>query len=66
MQTVVSEPKLRAGSGEKLSEPAVSRAAVKPAFSHRRGRRRLDLSWRFKLAAVGAVSALVAISLLLQ
>ena len=71
MQTAVSDPKLRVGSDEQIDEAddssmVSSRAAVQPAFAHRRGRKRLDLSWRFKLAAAGAVGVLVAMSLLIQ
>ena len=71
MQTAVSDPKLRAVSDEQFdvsstSSMVSSRAAVQPAFTHKRGRRLLDLSWRFKLVTVGAISALVAMSLLIQ
>ena len=66
MQTVVSDPKIRAESSGRLAESAVSRATVQPAFTHKRGRKRPDLSWGFKLAVTGAISALVAISLLIQ
>ena len=67
MQTVVSDPKLRAGSDEVSTSSKVStRAVVQPAFTHKKGRERLDLPWRFKLAAAGAISALVAMSLLIQ
>ena len=71
MQTAVSDPKLRSGSDEQIDEPFTSprvssRAAVQPAFTHKRGRKRLDLSWRLKLGVVASVSALVAVSLLIQ
>ena len=67
MQTAVSDPKLRAGSSGQLTESAVSpRTGVQPAFVHRRGRERPNLSWRFKLTAAGAISVLVALSLLVQ
>ena len=71
MQSAVSDPKLRAGSGGQLAESSdpsgvASRSAAPPAFTHKRGRERLSLSWKFKLAVVGAISALVAVSLLLQ
>ena len=66
MQTAVSDPKLRAGSSERLVESVASRAAVQPVFTHKMGRERLDLSWGFKLAAAVSVSALVAVSLLIQ
>jgi hypothetical protein len=67
MQTAVSDPKLRAGSDESSTSSRVSsRAAVQPDFTHRRGRKRLDLSWRVKLAVAVSVSALIAVSLLVQ
>ncbi len=71
MQSTVSNPTSRAGSSGRFAESSVlsganSRVAVQSAFAHKMGRERLNLSWRFKLAAVGAISALVAVSLLLQ
>ena len=71
MQTAVSDPKLRSRSDEQFDEPFTSsrvspRAAVQPDFTHKRGRKRLDLSWRLKLAVAVSVSALVAVSLLIQ
>ena len=67
MQTAVSDPKLRARSSEQLAESSASaRTGVQPVFAHRRGRERSNLSWRFKLTAAGAISVLVALSLLVQ
>ena len=66
MQTAASNPKLRAGSSERLAESAASCAAVQPAFTHRRGRNHLSLSWRFNLAVAVSVSALIAVSLSIQ
>lgn len=71
MQTAVSDPKLKAVSGEQFDESSTSSmassgAAVQPAFIHKRGRKRLDLPWGFKLAAAVSVSTLVAISFLIQ
>ena len=67
MQTAVSDPKLRAGSSGQLAESAASpRTGVQPAFAHRRGRERPNLSWGFKFATAGAISVLVALSLLVQ
>ncbi len=68
MQTTVSDPELRINpTGQKTISPGhVSRSAAQPAFSHKRGRMPLRLSWRFNLIATAAISALVAISLLLQ
>ena len=71
MQTAVSDPKLRSGSGEQFDEAFTSsrvssRAAVQPDFTRKRGRKRLDLPWRMKLAVAVSVSALVAVSLLIQ
>lgn len=71
MQTAISDPKLRSGSDEQFDEPFTSprvgsRAAVQPAFNHKRGRKRLDLPWRLKLVVAVSVSALVAVSLLIQ
>ena len=67
MQTAVSDPRLRAESSGQLAGSAVSpRAGVQPAFAHRRGRERLNLSWRIKLTTAGAISVLVVLSLLIQ
>ena len=66
MQTAVSDPRSRTEASERLTESSISRAVVQPVFAYRRGRKRLDLSWRFKLAVAASVSALVAVSLLIQ
>lgn len=66
MQTVVSDPKLRAVLNERLTESSASRAAIQPVFTHKRGRDCLSLSWQFNLAVAVSVSALVAVSLLIQ
>ena len=67
MQTAVSDPKLRSRSSGQIAESVVSpRAGVQPAFTHRRGRERLNLSWRMKLGAAGVISVLAALSLLIQ
>lgn len=71
MQTAVSDPKLRTKSSARLAESAASsrvnsRAAASSAFTHKRGRKRLNMFWEFKLVVIFSVSALVAVSLLLQ
>ncbi len=68
MQTAVSNPNLRTNptGQETVSSGHAPRSAAQPAFAHKRGRMPLRVSWRFNLISVVAVSALVAISLLLQ
>lgn len=71
MQTAVFDSERRAGSDGQSAELVTQsmanlHTAVQPVFTHKRGRNRLSLSWRFKLAVAVSVSALVAVSLLIQ